>query len=145
MTMAQIWPFVALMSTVYAAMIGLVLRSMAAQRAELSAKIEGTHEKVDGLRNEMHESVDGLRNEMSERVDGLRNEMSERIQRVHERVDGLRSEMSERIQRVHERVDGLRSEMHARLDPLTRTVERLDQDVRDLNKSVSEAGQTGVP
>jgi hypothetical protein len=71
MTMAQIWPLVAAMVAVFGAMIGLVLRSMSAHRAELSAKI-----------------------------------------------------------------DGLRNEMNARLEPLTRQVDRIDQDVRDLSKAV---------
>ncbi len=93
MSMAQIWPLAALMTTVFGAMIGLVLRSMSAQRAELSAKIEGTHEKIDG-------SVTGL----------------------------------------NEKIDGLRNEMNARLDPLQRMVERLDEDVRDLRKELSNSG-----
>jgi uncharacterized membrane-anchored protein YhcB (DUF1043 family) len=117
--MGQILPFIAATTTIVGVMVGLLIRSMSAQRAELSAKIDGTHEKIDGLRSEMNA----------------------KFERTDDRIDGLRIEMNAKFERTHDRIDGLRNEMNARLEPLGRLVDRLDEDVRELGKKVANSGQ----
>jgi outer membrane cobalamin receptor len=70
-------------------------------------------------------SMSALRNELSSKIDGSHHSLSERI-------DGLRNEMNAKI-------DGLRFEMNARLEPLKGDVDRLDQDVRELKKEISNS------
>jgi hypothetical protein len=72
-------------------MVGLLLRSMSALRAEFSAKIDGTHGKIDGLRNEMNAKFQRT----DDRIDGLRNEMNARLEPLGRIVDRLDEDVRE--------------------------------------------------
>lgn len=101
--------FVAATSSICGAMLVLAIRSISAERSELSAKIDAVQTRWD-------ERLEGLRNEMNVKIDGLRNEMNAKI-------------------------DGVRNEMNARIDPLERQVERLEEDLRALNREHVHSGQ----
>jgi septal ring factor EnvC (AmiA/AmiB activator) len=132
MSMGQLLQYVAATTAIFGAMVGLLLRSMAAQRAELSAKIDGTHGQIQST----HEKIQSTH----EKIDGLSNTLNAKIERTDEKIDGLRYEMNAKIQRTDDKIDGLRNEMNARLEPLGRLVDRLDLDVRELSKGIANGG-----
>lgn len=111
MNMTQVWPFVA----IAAAVIAVVFRQMSLQRSELKTEIAG-------VRNELKPEIAGVRNELKTEIVAVRNE--------------LRAE----IRTVDAKVDGLRNELVGILQPMSRTLERLDQEVLDHLKVPSAGG-----
>ncbi|HEX6469212.1 MAG TPA: hypothetical protein VF069_08965 [Streptosporangiaceae bacterium] len=97
--MGQILAFVAATASICGVMLGLVLRSMSAQRSELSAKFDsvqtGLSERIDGLRIEMNAKFDGLRVEVNAKFDGLRNEMNARLDPLGRQVERLDQDVRE--------------------------------------------------
>ncbi|MCP2336719.1 apolipoprotein A1/A4/E family protein [Actinomadura rupiterrae] len=104
-------PQIATLVATALALLGVIFRQMGLVRAELNARIDSVRGEINGTRTELDAKIDG----------------------TNARIDGLRSEMSAKF-------DGLRNELLATMQPMTRLLERLDQDARDHLKTHHSSG-----
>ncbi|MEV5572468.1 hypothetical protein AB0L06_20690 [Spirillospora sp. NPDC052269] len=81
----------------------------------------------------VHRQISLLRSELTTRIDTKIDSVTSRFDAKFEGVDA-------KFEAVNARIDGLRNEVLAALQPMSRMLERLDQDMRDHIKEHNSSG-----